>query len=308
METKEKMGFFKKFYMSIVKIDEYVRFLEEKASKALGYFVKLVLLAAVIFGVISTIDFGFQFTKGYEFFKTLPEFKYENGSLNEGLYASGYDEEYETFFIMDTNKDYQTFEEADQSEKENYGDNYIDSSIHVLVYKTKALINYGGYVVEFDYKELLEEAGIISIDKQTIIDEFDKIGYAGIYGVYFVYGAILNFVSMFTTYILDVLMLGILAQILALIICRIKMTFKQGFTLGCYAITLPITLSVIYSIVNYFTGFYMEYFAYMTLIIEYLYIVAVIFILKSDKMKMEEELAKIMEKHEEFKQERIEKK
>lgn len=306
METNEKLGFFKKFYMAIVKIDEYARFLEEKTSKAIGYFTILVLLTSTIFGVISTIDFGLKFSRGYEFFKTLPEFEYKDGILEDGVYASGYDEEFETFFVMDTSKDYKNISEVEEHQKESFGNNYLDSSIRILVYKSKAFIDYEGTLIEITYNEFTSETGIESITKQNLIDEYETIGLYGVSGVFFAYGVILNFITMFTTYILDIVMLGILAQILAMIICRIKMTFSQGITLGCYAITLPIVLSVIYSVVNYFTGFYMEYFSYMTLIIEYLYIVAVIFILKSDKLKMEEELAKIMEKHEEFKKERIE--
>ena len=292
MEEKKKLNWFQRFYMAVFKIEDYHKFFEEKWTKALGYFTILSLIVALLFGVISSLDFSGLFERGYSFFKTLPEFEYKDEALTENVYASGYDEEFNAFFVMDTSKDYTEFSEITEKVKEEYGDNYIDSGIKVLVYKTTTFCDYYGEIIKLNYAENLDMQGITSFSKTELIDILENGGKNQIYIFYYIYAAVVNFVSIFTTFILDIIMLAIFADIVGMLVCKVKIRFREGFTLGIYAVTLPIVISLIYSIINYFTGFYMEYISYMTLIIEYVYVVAVIFMIKTDRMKLQEELIK----------------
>lgn len=292
MEEKKKLNWFQRFYMAIFKIEDYHKFFEEKWTKALGYFTILALIVALLFGLISSLDFSGMFERGYSFFKTLPEFEYKDKALTENVYASGYDEEFNTFFVMDTSKDYTDFSKVSEVAEKEYGNNYIDSEIKVFVYKTTTFCDYYGNIIKLNYAENLDVQGIKSFSKNELVEGLDNGGKDRVYIFYYVYAAVINFVSIFTTFILDIVMLAIFADIVGMLVCKVKIRFREGFSLGVYAVTLPILISLIYSVINYFTGFYMEYISYMTLIIEYVYVVAVIFMIKSDRMKIQEELIK----------------
>lgn len=293
MEENKKLNWFQRFYMAVFKIEDYHMFFAEKWTKALGYFTILTLLVACMFSVVSSLDFSSKFERGYSFFKTLPEFEYKDEKISENVYASGYDEEFSTFFVMDTNKDYEEYSEVEKISKEEHGNNFIDSSVHVFVYKSKAFINYYGSIFKLDYKDNLDAQGITEFSRNEIVDVLENGGKNQVYIFYYIFSVVTNFISIFVTFILDIIMLAIFADIIGMLVCKVKIKFREGFALGTYAVTLPILISLIYSIVNYFTGFYMEYISYMTLIIEYVYVVAVIFMIKTDRIKMQEELAKI---------------
>lgn len=292
MEEKKKLNWFQRFYMAIFKIEDYHKFFEEKWTKALGYFTILSLIVALLFGLISGLDFSGMFERGYSFFKTLPEFEYKDKALTENIYASGYDDEFNTFFVMDTSKDYTDFSKVSEVAEKEYGNNYLDSEIKVFVYKTTTFCDYYGNIIKLNYAENLDAQGITSFSKNELVEVLDNGGKDQVYIFYYIYAAVINFVTIFTTFILDVVMLAIFADIVGMLVCKVKIRFREGFSLGVYAVTLPILISLIYSVINYFTGFYMEYISYMTLIIEYVYVVAVIFMIKSDRIKLQEELIK----------------
>ena len=307
MEEKKKLNFFQRFYMAIFKLEDYTKFFEEKWTKALKYFTLLSLLVAVLFGIVAVMDFYGMFEKGYSFFKTLPEFEYKNNVLTDNVYASGYDEEYSTFFVMNTNKSLDEVKEA-KEDFSGYGDNYLDSEIRVFLYKDGAVIDYLGENIEFKYNEFLNEQGIIEFSKTNLINELESGAKTQVYIIYYVYATVVNFISIFVTYVLDIIMLAIFADIIGLFVCKVKIKFSEGYTVASYAVTLPLVITLIYSIVNYFTGFYMEYITNMTVIIEYVYIIAVMFMIKSDRQKMQEELVKVEEVHSEIIKEIEEKK
>ena len=292
MEEKKKLNWFQRFYMAIFKIEDYHKFFEEKWTKSFGYFTILSLIVALLFGLISGLDFSGMFERGYSFFKTLPEFEYKDKTLTENVYASGYDEEFNTFFVMDTSKDYTDFSKVSEVAEKEYGNNYLDSEIKVFVYKTTTFCDYYGNIIKLNYAENLDAQGITSFSKNELVEVLDNGGKNQVYIFYYIYAVVINFVSIFTTFILDVVMLAIFADIVGMLVCKVKIRFREGFSLGVYAVTLPMLISLIYSVINYFTGFYMEYISYMTLIIEYVYVVAVIFMIKSDRMKLQEELIK----------------
>ena len=67
----------------------------------------------------------------------------------------------------------------------------------------------------------------------------------------------------------------------------------ESFVISIYALTLSIILSTIYTAVYSLTGFVIEYFNAMYLLIAYIYVIAAILIIKSDIIKQHVELQKI---------------
>ena len=59
MEEKEqKMNFFKRFYMSIFKLEEFPKLFTEKVSKAIGYFAVLILITVLILNFFNIMQFS----------------------------------------------------------------------------------------------------------------------------------------------------------------------------------------------------------------------------------------------------------
>lgn len=68
-------------------------------------------------------------------------------------------------------------------------------------------------------------------------------------------------------------------------ICKVNLNFVKNCSLAVYAVTLSLILSTVYSIANTFTGFEIQYFNLMYMIISYIYIIAAVMIIKSDPNK-----------------------
>lgn len=74
---------------------------------------------------------------------------------------------------------------------------------------------------------------------------------------------------------------------------RLKMRYAKLFALSIYASTLTTIISVIYILLNSFFGVYIEVFDYLSMLIAYIYITAVIYMIKSDLIKQQVELIRI---------------
>lgn len=106
--------------------------------------------------------------------------------------------------------------------------------------------------------------------------------------------------AIFIENILDLYIMWLMVAVLtsfigwvALIFLRIKMKYSKLFTLSIYASTLSIILTVIYTMLNAFCGVYIEMFDYLSILIAYIYITAVIYMIRSDLIKQQIELIRI---------------
>lgn len=310
METKEKIGFFKRIQIAVSKLEEYAKLIEQKWTKALGYLFVLVLLISAVISVIQVMDLNKMFEKAYSFVNTLPNFTYSKGKIEENIYAYGYDEELSLFFLMDTSRDYQTVDEITNLRvglKEQYGADYMDAEIKMYAYKSNLYLDTYDLVYQMNYKEELDAMGIAVATKADTIKNINEIGKPAILIVSYGYLLLTQTISLFVTFILDAIIMMLFIKIIGAWICGIKFTYSQAFTIAIHAETLPILILLIYNVINYFTGFYMEYISYMLMIIEYVYSVAVIFIIKNEKQLIDQELKEVEKVHEEVKKELAEK-
>lgn len=74
---------------------------------------------------------------------------------------------------------------------------------------------------------------------------------------------------------------------------RIKMRLSKLYILSIYSSTLTIILTALYTLLNICFGIYIEIFDYLSMIISYIYITAVIYMIKSDLVKEQYELIRI---------------
>lgn len=106
--------------------------------------------------------------------------------------------------------------------------------------------------------------------------------------------------AVFIENILDMYIMWLMVAILtsfigwiALVFLRIKMKYSKLFTLSIYASTLSVILTVIYTMLNAFAGVYIDMFDYLSILIAYIYITAVIYMIRSDLIKQQIELIRI---------------
>ena len=230
----------------------------------------------------------------------LPDFTYENGTLNFKIDEPLIFENGETSknisykIIIDT-------KELSQEKIDEYKQKVKLYNYGILLLKDKVIINSSlvSRTIEQNYKDIQGRYEIAeNFKKQNFIDYINSYNIVSIYAQIFIFLYIYLFASYFITMILDAILLAILGIITARI-ARVKIKFSGSYAIGLHALTLPIILNVIYIIVNTFTGFYIKYFNIMYTTISYIYIVAAILSMKSDLIKEQIEIGKINNKIEE---------
>ncbi len=102
---------------------------------------------------------------------------------------------------------------------------------------------------------------------------------------------IVEFLDLLILWLMTTLMTSLIGLI-ALKFSRIKMKYSKLFALSVYASTLSMILTVIYSILNNYFNIYIDVFEYLSMLISYIYITAVIYMIKSDLLKQQFELIK----------------
>ena len=110
------------------------------------------------------------------------------------------------------------------------------------------------------------------------------------------------FVLYFMSIWLDIVLLGALGFFTALIL-RLHLRFSAMCKIAIHSLTLPILLNALVVLIETFTNFRVEYFQIMYIGIAYIYIITAILMIKSDIMKNQKELAKIIEEQEKVRQE-----
>ena len=91
------------------------------------------------------------------------------------------------------------------------------------------------------------------------------------------------------TAILDTIALSLLGFIVSRII-RLPLKYGSIYSISVSSITLSVIINLIYMIVNLFTGFVIPYFQVMYTLVSYVYLIAVLFILRSEIIKKKVQL------------------
>lgn len=284
---KSKLNFFSRVKLAIAKLEDYNVFINEKLSVGIKYFFLIVLIFATILTIIETYDFSKKITKGYEYIKNeLPDFIYSNGNLEFSENVNSYDSEFEFNLVSETSKEGSNENIIEVTNKiENRG---------LVLFKDKAVFVNNGSEMIVDYLQLQEDYKIAELDKVTLLEKVDSIGVVGITVMYFAIILLGLFVFEFIALFMDCLVLSIFAYC-AVKITKTDLNYKQTFNISIYSLTLPIILYMIYCIANFVFGFYTQYFKTIYLLIAYVYVVAVIFIIKADMMKQKAVIGKIEE-------------
>ena len=148
--------------------------------------------------------------------------------------------------------------------------------------------------------------GINNFDKQSVINYANSSQIISLYIGIFITVFIYSFIMYLLTTLSNAIFLSVFGY-LSTWVARIKMRYVAIFNMSIYALTLSVFLNILYIAVNIFIDFKMEYFQVMYVSVAAIYLIAAIFILKSEFIKQQEELMKIIEAQEIVKKEMEEK-
>ena len=298
---EKKTPFFIKIKNAIFSFDEYSNFSEEKVSLAIKYLLKIVLLFSLIIAIALTIRvINISNELISQFKNECPEFSFKNYVLSiEGdnkKIVKGDDNGY--FGIVVDN---QSSNLNDVEESKNY-------QRVVGILKDKVVIkNSDGKEESATYKQLNERYNLSEVNKETLVNYLSGSNLTKIYAVFAVIVVIYIFIAYLIQFLLDIFLLSIVGYLFSRMI-KLKLQYKSIFNISIYALTLSILLYAVYDIVNIYTGFTIRYFEVAYNAIAYIYVVTAILMIKSDLVKQQIEVGRIIKEQKKIREENKEKK
>ena len=301
---KEKLSFFKKVKTSIFDFDGYQVLAAERISRTIGYIVLLILIFSLIISITLTYQFNGLVGKAREYINNeIAEIKYENYELSvitksgEEITEINTDDFINAKIIIST-------ENADEEKIQENIDKIESSPIGILILKDKILIKneFSTKLIEYSYKTISEQYNINKIDKTEILS---MLSGQTVYNFYIAFATTI-LIYMFIVYLSSILIDILLLVLLAYIVTRIsglRLKYSAIYNIAAYSLTLPLILNMIYFVVNRLTGFTIEYFSIMYRAIASIYIITAILMIKSDVIRKQIELNKIIEEQEKVKEE-----
>lgn len=294
VQTK-KIGFFKRVWIAIFKLEDYGTFLDESFKKAVKYLLCLVLFVSLVAALFN----GYQSYKGTQRLinyikEDLPDFSFKEGILTFTENAYAYDEEFGTRLFIETDKN------LSDARLQDYRDKSLTTDTTVALFRD-------GFYVRIDENELTDKYinGLSTIEdtkelmnteqtKENLVEGLGDYSIAQLYGS----AVISNFVAIFAQLFLTTIGNWIMVLAFGYIVSTfagVRFKFSPLAGLAVYSITLSTALIGIYSVVYTYTRFVISHFDLMYTLIAYIYIVAAIFMIKYDLIKQSEELQKIIE-------------
>ena len=291
-ESVKKSNFFKTVLNSITNLDKYPEVASQGFKKAYIYFIQLTFLLAVVMSLITIFNFN-KTAKNLSNYlsQKVPNFSYSNNLLKLENKEEIFMDDSSLFgqVIIDTKTD------AENKIKE-YQEKVAESGSGIIIFKNQMIIKESGLnaLIKVEHKDLFGQVNINQFVKQDLIDFINsKEMYAFLF-LAFIFVLVYSFIGTFLNTLINVVVISIFGYF-ANILLKTKIRYTGIFNMAVYSITLSVILEILYVILNTFTGFKIQYFDVMYILCAAIYMFASIFILKSDSMKKNEEVQKIIE-------------
>lgn len=279
---------YKKFWYSITKFERYPEMATEGVGRAFGYIAWLMFMFSIILAIAFSIKIiGFA-KKGIDFLdKNFNQLSYSDGILTLDTVNKSVTTDFGNVIV--------NTEELSKEKQQEYENKKNYSDIEIVWLREYAIIKFDQEVGKIYYKDILDNLGIKEFDKSTIVNHLkEQINSPKTYLLYFVVLTIYLFVSYFIAVLIDVLILSLFGLITTAF-ARIQIRYRALFNMAVYSITISTTLQLIYIIVKTFTGFNIKYFDLMHTAISFICLTAAIFMIKSDVIRQQLELMKVIE-------------
>lgn len=298
-----KKGFFKKVWYSIDKIEKYFELSAEGFGRAIKYLGILIIIIAIISSVVTVYNTSLEVKKIAEYInEKSPELTYSDGTLQiDSPEVITDDSSNFGKIIIDTKTD-------SEEQINQYKEQVNEEENAIIILKDKLILKDIGTngTSEYNYKELFKEVGITEFNKQQLVEYLKGSNmmplYLNLFLVLFIYAFVIYFINT-VFYIIAISVVGYLATL----ILKLKIRYVAVFNMAVYAITLPTVLNMLYLIVNAFYRYTISYFDVMYILVASIYMIAAIFLLKSEFNKKQGEVQKIVEVEKEVKEEMKEK-
>ena len=285
------LGFFKKVKYSILNIEKYPELATEGIGKALTYIAKLVVILAVVLSVWTLYQTYQMIDEGTNYLENeFPDFSYSDGTLTvDSQEALIFDNEQFGKIIVDTNTDSEETINQYLNQINEYG-------IGALVLKNRVVLKNITMIgeVSYNYQESFNSVNLTEFNKQDVVNYVQNGGINSLYFSVFISLFIYSFSMYFINTLWYAMIIGIVGYF-TMWILKMKMRYVAVFNMAVYALTLSTILNILYLIVNIIFNFTIEYFSIMYVTVATIYLLAAIFILKTDLMKKQAEVMKIVE-------------
>ena len=285
------MGFFKKVKYSIFNIEKYPEMATEGIGKAISYIAKLIVILAVVLSVWTLYQTYQMINEGTNYLENeFPDFSYSNGTLtvnSEDIITI----ENQQFgkIIVDTNTDSEETINQYLNQINEYG-------VGALVLKDRVVLKNITMIgeVSYNYQESFNSINLTEFTKQDVVNYVQNGQINSLYFSVFISLFIYSFAMYFINTLWYAIIIGVVGYFTMLVL-KMKMRYVAVFNMALYALTLSTILNIIYLIVNVLFNFTIEYFSIMYVTVATIYLLAAIFILKTDLIKKQAEVMKIIE-------------
>lgn len=303
MEEK-KLSFFKKLKTSILNFDGYQELAAEKVGRTIAYIVILMLVFGFVISLLYTFKFYEITNKVKEYVETnISEITYKDYMLdiktNNGQAVTEIDtnEMIPIKVIINTKN-------SEQDKIQEIVDKIQKTENGIIFLKDKVVVKTGlsANLMEYTYKTISEKYNINKIDKNEILSMLSDKQIIKFLVPFFLTITLYMFIVYVSSVLIDIFLLAILTYIVARI-SGLRLKYSAIYNIATYSLTLPIILNIIYFVANFLTGFTIKYFQIMYTAIASIYIITAILMIKSDVIKRQLELNRIIEEQERVKQE-----
>ena len=292
-EKVKRQGFFKKVWYSITKIERYPEMAAQGLGKAFSYICKVVAILAIIICFGSMYQAYQILQEGVAYLQNeFPEFSYSDGILSvdsEDPITISAEDSYVGKAIIDTKTEDQQTVNQYISEIEQSGDGIVVLNNRVIV-KTSSISG----TISYEYDQMLNQVGITEFNKQDLINYINSSQMYNFYISIFLTIFVYSFAMYLLTTLLNAVFLAVFGYLVTWI-AKIRMRFVAVFNMAVYSLTLSTILNMMYIAINIFVPFAMEYFQVMYVTVAAIYLIAAIFLLKSEYIKRQAELMKLAE-------------
>ena len=303
MEGK-KLSFFKKVKLSILDFDGYQNLAAEKISRTIGYLVLIMLLFSVVISATYTFK-GYQLVNQVkDYISTeIAEIQYENYELTiipnsgEAVTEINVEDVFPFKIILNT-------QEIDEEKIQESIDQLAKEENALLLLKDRLVLKseISTKLLETSYKTISETYTINKLDKDETLAILSGPLVHQFMLLFFVTAIFYMFILYFSSILVDILLLFVLAYIVTRI-AGLRLKYSAIYNIAAYSLTLPVLLNILYFVVNAFTGFTIRYFQIMYTAVASIYIITAILMIKSDVIKQQVELNRILEEQERVRQE-----
>lgn len=305
MEEENKISFWNKIKISIFGLENYQALVVQKISKTLGYLAKLMMILVFLLTIVLTYRFGITLNNVKQYIENnILDAYFEDNTLTiipkESDSKSIIIEDEDILngkLIIDTNN-------LTEEEISNYTDEVKSYTNGIVILKDKIIFKTSSTAVSSTilFSDIAGRYNIVKVDKQDIINILSGSDIWVLYITFFIIMYIYLFIVYFSTILIDALIYSLLGHITG-IISRLRLKYSGTYNIAVHALTLPVILNFIYIIVNNITGYTIKYFDIMYMAITCIYIITAILMIKSDVIKKQMELSKIISEQEKVKAE-----